>query len=270
MKNYDAIAQNFGSIHRRADESVARNGKRVADYIDLPDETEIIRFEDLNDLANVAGAFDDTCFVSLTGEARALLANKQLRLTIRSMNVAKQAISHAAIHLTRQTGTVQVLFGSSGTIIFGALGAVTVDIRIGHNGLVVIGDKTTINGARLVAVKSNILVGRDGLWSDEILAQGFDQHGIFDLNSREFINLDRHDIVIGEHVWVGRRATLMPGTEIGPGAIVGAGSMVTRTVPRFSVVAGNPARVVREDVSWSRPWTHLDLDTVDFLQRNSP
>jgi len=53
-------------------------------------------------------------------------------------------------------------------------------------------------------------------------------------------------IVIEENVWIGGGAILLPGVRIGRNAVVGAGSVVTRSVPASTVVAGNPARVIRE------------------------
>ncbi|MEX2642327.1 MAG: CatB-related O-acetyltransferase [Acetobacterales bacterium] len=53
------------------------------------------------------------------------------------------------------------------------------------------------------------------------------------------------DMVIGNDVWIGFRATLLPGVTVGDGAIVGACSVVAADVPPYAVVAGNPARVVR-------------------------
>lgn len=55
-------------------------------------------------------------------------------------------------------------------------------------------------------------------------------------------------ITIGEDCWFGGNVTVLPGVTIGPGATVGAGSVVTKDVPPYSVVAGNPARVVRAAV----------------------
>ncbi len=53
-------------------------------------------------------------------------------------------------------------------------------------------------------------------------------------------------IVIEDNVWLGGGAILLPGVRIGQNAVVGAGAVVTRNVPANTVVAGNPARVIRE------------------------
>ena len=51
---------------------------------------------------------------------------------------------------------------------------------------------------------------------------------------------------IGSHVWITTRCIILPGVTIGDHAIIGAGSVVTRDVPAYTVVAGNPARVIRK------------------------
>ncbi len=52
-------------------------------------------------------------------------------------------------------------------------------------------------------------------------------------------------IGIGANVWIGGGAIILPGVQIGPGAVVGAGAVVTRNVAASTVVAGNPARVIK-------------------------
>jgi virginiamycin A acetyltransferase len=51
--------------------------------------------------------------------------------------------------------------------------------------------------------------------------------------------------MIGNDVWTGWKSTIMPGVTVGDGAVIGACAVVTRDVPPYAVVAGNPARVVR-------------------------
>jgi virginiamycin A acetyltransferase len=54
------------------------------------------------------------------------------------------------------------------------------------------------------------------------------------------------DTVIGNDVWIGQGARILPGAEVGDGVIIGAGAVVAGHVPPYSIVAGNPARVVRK------------------------
>src|SRR5262249_58694753 len=53
-------------------------------------------------------------------------------------------------------------------------------------------------------------------------------------------------VVIGNDVWIGHGAIVLPGRAIGDGAVVAAGAVVTKDVPAYAVVAGNPARPIRE------------------------
>lgn len=52
-------------------------------------------------------------------------------------------------------------------------------------------------------------------------------------------------VLLREHAWIGAGATILPGVCVGRHAIVGAGSVVTKDVPDFAVVAGNPAKIIR-------------------------
>ncbi len=52
-------------------------------------------------------------------------------------------------------------------------------------------------------------------------------------------------VIIGDDVWIGGRVTILPGVHIGNGAIIGAGAVVTKDVPDYAVVGGNPARVLK-------------------------
>ncbi|MDD5603333.1 MAG: acyltransferase [Eubacteriales bacterium] len=52
-------------------------------------------------------------------------------------------------------------------------------------------------------------------------------------------------VIIGDDVWIAARAIILPGITIGRGAIVGAGAVVTKDVPEYAVVGGNPARIIR-------------------------
>lgn len=55
----------------------------------------------------------------------------------------------------------------------------------------------------------------------------------------------RGDVVIGSDVWLCENCTILPGVKIGHGAVIGAGAMVTKDVPAYAIVAGNPAKFIR-------------------------
>jgi maltose O-acetyltransferase len=67
-------------------------------------------------------------------------------------------------------------------------------------------------------------------------------------------------IVIEDNVWIGGGAILLPGVQVGRNAVIGAGAVVTRGVPANTVVAGNPARVIREIETGVPPETPSLLD----------
>ena len=54
-----------------------------------------------------------------------------------------------------------------------------------------------------------------------------------------------HPVVIGNGVWIGDSVIVLPGVRIGDGSVIGAGSVVTKSIPDYAVAAGVPARVIR-------------------------
>lgn len=74
----------------------------------------------------------------------------------------------------------------------------------------------------------------------------------------------RGDVVIGSDVWIGTGATILSGVTIGHGAVIGARAMVTRDVPAYAIVGGNPARVVRRRFSDTQIAALLDLAWWDL------
>ena len=63
---------------------------------------------------------------------------------------------------------------------------------------------------------------------------------------RQYVPTGQGQIIIKKNAWIGTGAIIMPNVTIEEGAIVGAGSVVTRSVPSFTVVAGTPARILRK------------------------
>jgi maltose O-acetyltransferase len=60
---------------------------------------------------------------------------------------------------------------------------------------------------------------------------------------------ESQEVVIEDNVWIGTRVIILPGVRIGEGSIVGAGAVVSKSFPAYSIIAGNPAQVVRSRVA---------------------
>jgi len=129
----------------------------------------------------------------------------------------------------------------------GVLIGVGVQLAIAAGARLTVGSGTFINPNSRIFCAEGISIGRDCALSWDVEILDFDAH---EIGSNGEFRPQSAPVRIGDHVWVGTRAIILKGVEIGDGAIVGAGSVVTRSVPPRAVVAGNPARVVREDVDW--------------------
>jgi hypothetical protein len=97
-----------------------------------------------------------------------------------------------------------------------------------------------------------LAIGDDALISGGVWARNYDMHAMHDLATGALITKPPVDMVVERHVWLGQDALLLGTERVGMGAIVGARALVKRAVPPRVVVAGTPARVIRENVSWGR------------------
>ena len=105
-------------------------------------------------------------------------------------------------------------------------------LRIGKFGMLASGVEFVMNGANHLsqAVSAYPFAVFGGDWAGAMEGKTYPSKG---------------DTVVGHDVWLGYRATIMPGVRIGHGAIVGACAVVTRDVPPYAIVGGNPARLIR-------------------------
>ena len=109
-------------------------------------------------------------------------------------------------------------------------------IKIGDNSQ--IGERSFI-GAYTIIGQDVIMAPEVVVWS---VTHKFDRTDI-PINKQE--GTAHNPVVIGDDVWIGQRAMIMPGVKIGSHSVVGAGAVVTKDVPEWAVVAGVPAKVVR-------------------------
>lgn len=96
----------------------------------------------------------------------------------------------------------------------------------------------------------NQIVISDGFLSGKWVTIVDNAHG---MNNRENLSIEpskrelysKGPVFIGRNVWVGDKATILPNVVIGEGAVIAANSVITRDVPAYAIVAGNPAKVIK-------------------------
>lgn len=192
---------------------------------------------------------------------------KQRNITIRTPTKKKYDFS-LRIHVKIddfERGQIDIGVSPGATVSIGKLKQVNLIIKhIAPHSSVSIGDGTSINQATFWCYKGDINIGCDNMFSEDIRFYSHDQHAIVDLGSEKVINADKHGVTTEDHVWIGRGAIVMPAVTIKKGSIIGASSLVTKNVPKNSIAAGNPAKVIRENVSWSRALDRIDTDFVNY------
>lgn len=101
----------------------------------------------------------------------------------------------------------------------------------------------------LMAALSEIRIGSHVMFGPEVMIIGGGHNiavpGLPMIQVHEKTGNEDLGVVIEDDVWVGARAIVMRGVKIGRGSVVAAGSIVTKSVPPYAIVAGNPARVVK-------------------------
>ncbi|MGI8654661.1 MAG: acyltransferase [Pyrinomonadaceae bacterium] len=119
-----------------------------------------------------------------------------------------------------------------------------------------VGARTHIGGGTLIDAACRIEIGNDVLVGFDALLMDHDSHslrfairrndvrGIIE-GTKDWTDVRMAPIVIHDKAWIGARAIILRGVTIGEGSIVAAGSVVTKSIPAWSIAAGNPARIVR-------------------------
>lgn len=111
-----------------------------------------------------------------------------------------------------------------------------------------LGANTLINPNSRILVKEAVRIGEDCAISWDVLITDADWH--FFLDAQGARKKDSSPVEIGDHVWIGARSTILKGSRIDSGAVVGAHSVVAHHVQANTVVRGDLAQEIRRDVRW--------------------
>ena len=118
-------------------------------------------------------------------------------------------------------------------------------ISVQNGGYMTVGN-CLINNKCSIMCRKQVSIGNNTDIAAGVLIQDYDGHVLLP-NTRETSALP---ISIGNNVWIGANSIILKGVTIGDGAVVAAGSIVTKDVPPRCLAGGVPAKIIREDIEW--------------------
>ena len=116
-----------------------------------------------------------------------------------------------------------------------------VRLKANPNAAITIGDRTFLNDGVVINASVGISIGKHCLIGDGVEMFDNDFHEI-----EQGSEVTKAPIKIGDNVWIGREVMVLPGVEIGNHSVIGARSVVTKSIPARTVAAGVPAKPIRE------------------------
>lgn len=105
-----------------------------------------------------------------------------------------------------------------------------------------IGHRCSFGGNVRLHAHDKIEIGNDCMFGYGIVIATATHDYHIDIMNKSFIT---KSVTIGSNVWIGLNAIILPGITIGDGVVVGAGSIVTKDIPSYAIVAGNPAKIIK-------------------------
>lgn len=115
------------------------------------------------------------------------------------------------------------------------------EISIGNNSC--IGDFSHVTGINKIQIGNNVLMGKNILITDNSHGQNILSQISIAPNKRPLFS--KGPVIIEDNLWIGEKTSILPNVTIGYGAIIAANSVVTKDVPPYTIVGGNPARIIK-------------------------
>ncbi|MGM9487678.1 acyltransferase [Ideonella sp. YS5] len=190
----------------------------------------------------------DDCYLTL-------FEGEDERLTHVSLAVtgARRTLSGVHLALLGHKGQLNLVLGGDHLkVVVGAETTVRGALHLAAKATAFIGDRTTIGQARMNASNADLVIGDDCQLSEDVVVQCSDQHAIVEQEGGAPVFGYRRHVRIGRHVWLGRRAMVLPDVTIGQGSVIESGAVVRSDVPANTLAGGSPAQVLREKIDWRR------------------
>lgn len=134
------------------------------------------------------------------------------------------------------------VFETTGPVVVGY----GTDIQVFKNAHFTFGGNSNINSSAIIICGERIFLGEESRIGRGVLIRDNNGHHYLDIPGYK----TSKPIITEDHIWYGEGATIMQGVKIGQGAVISAKSFVTSNIPAHSIVSGNPAKVVQENIRW--------------------
>jgi serine acetyltransferase len=158
----------------------------------------------------------------------------QLMARVSDMDASVQCDGPVAV-----SGTAAITIGSRCRI-----GAAT-ELQTHDAGRIVLGSDIRINRGCTIVSYSNVTIGDFAIIGEYVTIRDAN-HGMSTSEPMRYQPHVSEPVRIGPDVWIGRGACVLPGVTIGKGAVIGANSVVTRSIPEGAIAAGMPAQIIRQ------------------------
>jgi len=141
-------------------------------------------------------------------------------------------------------GTIEI----GDDVLIGSKNTWMVGFKVSHDAQLLIGSRVSINYQTTISVAKQLRIGDDTMIAANVQIYDNPSHPLSPsrrLRRESFALADARPVVLGRNVWIGTGAIILAGVTIGDNSVVAAGSIVTKPVPPSTLVAGNPARIIK-------------------------
>ncbi len=155
-----------------------------------------------------------------------------------NVTIGKRVKIYSGVNISA-SGEQKILIGDNSIIHTGAI------LSCYDKGSITIGKNVSVNAYAILYGESNLKIGNNVLIAAHcVIVPANHTFNLIDvpINSQP---ISRKGITIEDNVWLGTHVVVLDGVRIGKGSVVAAGSVVTKNIPEYSVVAGVPAKIIK-------------------------